>query len=284
MPSRHGPATPGSTPSAPGAEAIERYLDGLRSAGLGPATVARATTALRGLFRFLVDEGEGATTPPPRCARPACPAACPRPWPRMRSSLSWPRPVVPSPSTSAIAPCSSCSTPPAPASRRPWASRSADLNRDDDLVSLFGKGSKERLVPLGGPAQVCPRRTGSAPTAARSWPPARWSRRSDAEAVFLNARGARLSRQGAWAAVRFRAERAGLGQRVSPHVLRHSCATHMLAHGADIRVVQELLGHVSIATTQIYTRVSPEHLRRAYEAAHPRAAAACGQVEGSRAL
>ncbi len=69
--------------------------------------------------------------------------------------------------------------------------------------------------------------------------------------------------------VRGRAERAGLGQVVSPHVLRHSCATHMLAHGADIRVVQELLGHVSITTTQIYTRVSPEHLRRAYERPTP---------------
>jgi integrase/recombinase XerD len=101
--------------------------------------------------------------------------------------------------------------------------------------------------------------------------PRRFARRSDAAAVFLNVRGARLSRQGAWAAVQGRAERVGLGDVVSPHVLRHSCASHMLAHGADIRVVQEVLGHVSIATTQLYTRLSQDHLRTAYEQAHPRA-------------
>ena len=89
--------------------------------------------------------------------------------------------------------------------------------------------------------------------------------------MFLNTRGGRLSRQGAWAVVHGRAERVGLGYLVSPHVLRHSCASHMLAHGADIRVVQELLGHVSIATTQIYTKLSQDHLRASYERAHPRA-------------
>jgi len=101
--------------------------------------------------------------------------------------------------------------------------------------------------------------------------PAQWRRRDDAEAVFLNQRGGRLSRQGAWAIVRAYGTRVGLGGRLSPHVLRHSCATHMLDHGADIRVVQELLGHASISTTQVYTKVSPERLRAVYEAAHPRA-------------
>ena len=96
-------------------------------------------------------------------------------------------------------------------------------------------------------------------------------RRSDAEAVFLNVRGGRLTRVGAFGVVKKYADRVGLADRVSPHVLRHSCATHMLARGADIRVVQELLGHASVATTQRYTKVSPEHLRRAYEDAHPRA-------------
>jgi len=92
--------------------------------------------------------------------------------------------------------------------------------------------------------------------------------------VFLNARGNRLGRHGAYGVVMRYARKVGLGDVVSPHVLRHSCATHMLEHGADIRVVQELLGHVSISTTQLYTKVSPEHLRAAYEAAHPRAATA----------
>ena len=99
--------------------------------------------------------------------------------------------------------------------------------------------------------------------------------------MFINTRGGRLSRQGAWAVVHHRAERVGLGALVSPHVLRHSCASHMLAHGADIRVVQELLGHVSIATTQIYTKLSQDHLRTSYEQAHPRASTAPAQVGSS---
>ncbi|HMD45331.1 MAG TPA: site-specific tyrosine recombinase [Acidimicrobiales bacterium] len=146
----------------------------------------------------------------------------------------------------------------------------ADLAGAEGLVRLYGKGSKERLVPLGRYAAgalddwLGP---GGRPTLA----PRQWRRRGDAEAVFLNARGGRLSRQGAFGVVRKHAAAAGLVDRVSPHVLRHSCATHMLARGADIRVVQELLGHASIATTQLYTKVSAEHLRAAYESAHPRA-------------
>jgi integrase/recombinase XerD len=89
--------------------------------------------------------------------------------------------------------------------------------------------------------------------------------------VFLNARGGRLSRQAAWAVVKQYGRRAGLHGKLSPHVLRHSCATHLLDHGADLRVVQELLGHASISTTQVYTKVSQERLWDVYRAAHPRA-------------
>jgi integrase/recombinase XerD len=90
--------------------------------------------------------------------------------------------------------------------------------------------------------------------------------------VFLNARGGRLTRAGAWLVVKKHGDRVGLGGRLSPHVLRHSCATHLLDHGADIRAVQELLGHVSISTTQVYTKVSTERLWQVYQDAHPRAA------------
>lgn len=145
-----------------------------------------------------------------------------------------------------------------------------DVTADDGLLRLYGKGSKERVVPIG-------RCAGSAlavwlgPGGRPEVQPLHWRRRGDAEAVFLNARGGRLTRQGAFEIVRRHARRAGIRSPISPHTLRHSCATHMLGRGADIRVVQELLGHASIGTTQIYTKVTPEHLRAAYESAHPRA-------------
>jgi integrase/recombinase XerD len=141
---------------------------------------------------------------------------------------------------------------------------------DLPLLRVLGKGDKERLVPLGGVAREALARWLSGQGRALL-EPRKWRRRSDAEAVFLNARGGRLSRVGAFGVVKKYAGRVGLAEKVSPHVLRHSCATHMLGRGADVRVVQELLGHASIATTQRYTKVSPEHLRRAYEGAHPRA-------------
>jgi integrase/recombinase XerD len=144
-----------------------------------------------------------------------------------------------------------------------------DLDLEDGLLRVLGKGSKERIVPVGRTAREALARylVAGRPELAR---PDR-SARGDGEAVFLNTRGGRLSRQSCWKIVRTAGERAGLQGRLSPHVLRHSCATHMLEHGADIRVVQELLGHASLSTTQVYTKVSPERLRAVYEAAHPRA-------------
>jgi integrase/recombinase XerD len=145
-----------------------------------------------------------------------------------------------------------------------------DVDLDASLVRAFGKGSKERIVPIGGHATralVAWLGPGGRPELV----PASWRRRGDAEAVFLGSRGGRLTRQGAWDVLRRHGERAGLAGRLSPHVLRHSCATHMLDHGADIRAVQELLGHASIATTQVYTRVATERLWETYRSAHPRA-------------
>jgi integrase/recombinase XerD len=148
----------------------------------------------------------------------------------------------------------------------------ADIDADAGILRAMGKGSKERVVPIGRLArQALSAWLGRGGRDAMA--PARWARRGDAEAVFLNQRGGRLSRQGAWAIVRRYGDAVGLGERLTPHVLRHSCATHMLDHGADIRVVQELLGHASIATTQVYTRVSTERLRQVYDRAHPRARA-----------
>lgn len=143
-----------------------------------------------------------------------------------------------------------------------------DVDIERRLVRCFGKGSKERVVPLGTYALatldqwlVRGRPALNRAGAVRS-----------GDAVFLNTRsGARLTRQGAWLVLKRHAERAGLADKVSPHVLRHSCATHMLEGGADIRLVQEFLGHASIGTTQVYTRVSRHHLHEVFVSSHPRA-------------
>lgn len=147
-----------------------------------------------------------------------------------------------------------------------------DVDLDGALVRLFGKRSKERIVPLGRPAvrSLAVWFDQGRPALA----PAEWRSRDDADAVFLGARGGRLTRQGAWLVLQRWARAVGLGDdQVSPHVLRHSCATHLLDRGADIRTVQELLGHATVSTTQIYTRVATERLWQAYRDAHPRSGA-----------
>ncbi|MBP6043626.1 MAG: site-specific tyrosine recombinase XerD [Rhodoluna sp.] len=136
---------------------------------------------------------------------------------------------------------------------------------DPTLVRLFGKGSKERIVPVGSFAQ----KTLSAYLVRIR--PGLVALGKGTPALFLNQRGSRLSRQSAWQIIADAADNAGLSGKVSPHTLRHSFATHLLEGGADVRVVQELLGHSSVATTQIYTLVTVDRLREIYATAHPRA-------------
>ena len=140
------------------------------------------------------------------------------------------------------------------------------LDDPDAGLRLLGKGSKERHVPLGSYA-----RDAIDAWLVRGRPEWQARAKNPGPALLLNTRGARLSRQSAWAVVQRAAELANLGVEVSPHSLRHSFATHLLDGGADIRVVQELLGHSSVTTTQIYTLVTVEHLREVYLTAHPRA-------------
>ncbi|MCP2298772.1 integrase/recombinase XerD [Nocardia amikacinitolerans] len=141
-----------------------------------------------------------------------------------------------------------------------------DLDTEDRAVVLRGKGGKQRMVPIGRPAL-------SAVEAylVRGRPTLAAAGKNAAGALFLNARGGRLSRQSAWQVLQTAAERAGIGAAVSPHTLRHSFATHLLDGGADVRVVQELLGHASVTTTQIYTLVTVNTLREVWATAHPRA-------------
>jgi integrase/recombinase XerD len=148
-------------------------------------------------------------------------------------------------------------------------SEAVDLNVDDvidgDVVRLFGKGGKQRIVPLGSYARAA---IDAYLVRAR---PVFSVRGASTPALFLGSRGQRVSRQNAWLILRAVAERANLGLEISPHTFRHSFATHLLAGGADVRVVQELLGHSSVATTQIYTLVTADTLRDMYTTAHPRA-------------
>ncbi|ALA67490.1 site-specific tyrosine recombinase XerD [Corynebacterium lactis] len=139
-----------------------------------------------------------------------------------------------------------------------------DVDRETNLVLLRGKGDKERIVPVGSPAMA----------ALDKWltrgRPA-WVRANSGPALFINSLGRRLSRQSAGNTLAELGERAGLAVKISPHTLRHSFGTHLIEGGADVRVVQELLGHASVTTTQIYTMITAENMRRVWAGAHPRA-------------
>ena len=141
------------------------------------------------------------------------------------------------------------------------------LSKELPILRLKGKGNKERLVPVGSHALRALERY-----LVRSRPVLSGKSKSSS-ALFLNARGSKLSRQSAWTILQAAAQRADLAGKVSPHTMRHSFATHLLENGADVRVVQELLGHASVTTTQIYTLVTVDQLREVYATAHPRAQA-----------
>lgn len=251
-------------------EVIEDYLDHLRAQARAPSSIARALVVVRCLHRFLSQEGHLEADPSFGVEAPKVPQGLPKALAE-EEVVSLIAAVV---GHDAIA-------------RRDRAMIELlygsglriselvrlslpDLDLDAGVLRAFGKGSKERVVPVAGLALEA-MSAWLSPSGRHHLRPEHWARRDDAAAVFLNARGGRLSRQGAWGVVRRYGDRVGLGDRLSPHVLRHSCATHMLDHGADIRVVQELLGHASVSTTQVYTRVSTERLRAVYETAHPRA-------------
>ena len=249
---------------------IEDYVGALRSDGKAPASVARAVVAVRSLHRFLADEGMTGGDPSADLEPPRVPSSLPKALTERDVNALLDAPLGDEPLV-----------------RRDRAVLEvlygtgiriselvglslADVDIDGALLRAFGKGAKERIVPLGRPAR----------RSLEAWlddggrgavVPERWARRGDAEAVFLNARGRRITRQGAWLVVKRYGDQVGLGAKLSPHVLRHSCATHMLDHGADIRAVQELLGHATISTTQVYTKVSTERLWRVSDEAHPRA-------------
>jgi integrase/recombinase XerD len=230
-----------------------------------PASVARTLAAVRSFHKFLVREGDATDDPAEGVSRPKVPRNLPRPL-----TVDEVGALVAAPGGDGK-----------PATLRDRAiletlygaglriSELVGLDVDDvDLeegsVRAVGKGSKERVVPLGRYA------TKAVESYLVRGRPSLAGPRSGG-ALFLNQRGGRLTRQGTTNMIKAQAKRAGIRKRVTPHMLRHSFATHLLEGGADVRVVQELLGHASVATTQIYTLVTKDRLRKVYFDAHPRA-------------
>lgn len=251
---------------------IESFLGALRTGdddhvALGTASAARTIVAVRGLHRFWLRE-QIVPTDVTAAVKPPRPAA------RLPKAL--PLSDIESILDAAGAPGTTLASRDRALLELLYGSGARisevvgldidDLDLELSTVLLRGKGGKQRIVPLGSYARNA---LIDYLTASR---PALVSVTTATPAVFLNARGGRLSRQSAWTVLAKAAERAGITTDVSPHTLRHSFATHLLDGGADVRVVQELLGHASVTTTQIYTLVTVEKLREIYATAHPRAA------------
>lgn len=263
----------GIPPSGAAADDLTDYLGFLRSKGAdgaaySPASVARMLVSLRSFHRFLVREGHASVDPTAKIGSPKRPKSIPKAIP-----LEDVERLIESPARDNLGKRDRAIL----ESLYGAGMRISELvNLDLDDVDLdegtvlirSGKGGKSRRVPIGRAA-----RSALADYVTTVRPQLIAKSRAPGAAIFLNARGSRLSRQGCWKILRRYAEMAGLEDRVSPHTLRHSFATHMLDAGADIRVVQDLLGHASLATTQVYTLVSDSKLREVYYSSHPRARA-----------
>ncbi|MGH9171727.1 MAG: tyrosine recombinase [Acidimicrobiales bacterium] len=263
-------ATRGLGVSEAPAGVVEDYMAVLASSGRRATSNARALAAIRGVHRFCVDERGVATDPTDGLPGPRLPQPIPKALSEAEVELLLS--AVVGEDAKALRDRAILELLYATGVRISELAglRLSDLDRSEQLAIVFGKGSKERVVPYGRHAAAALDAWLAAGGRA-AMAPLRWARRHDEEALFISSRGKRMTRQSVWVVVNTAAKKVHLDDKVTPHVLRHSCATHMLEHGADIRVVQELLGHAAITTTQVYTKVSGDLLRRAYVSAHPRA-------------
>ena len=241
------------------------YLLNLKERNYAPTTVARKVAATKSFFSFMVSEGIIKSNPIQEVGSPRVGKSLPKP-----ISISQVRRLLEQPTKR--------DTPEAKRDTAMLELLYASGMRVSELVSLnlndmdmeggyvrcFGKGHKERLIPIHK------RATSAVENYIKEDRP-RLAHGKDEPALFLNARGERLTRQGLWQILKGYAKSAELGTDITPHTLRHSFATHMLNGGADLRSVQELLGHANISTTQVYTHLTTEHIRSSYDRSHPRA-------------
>ncbi len=243
---------------------LRDFIYQLKDLGLSPSSIRRQISAMRTYFRFLVGEGYLARDPTAKLNTP-------KSWRRLPEVLS-------------LAEVEALLSSPSVDDPLGWRDRAlleigygaglrvselvglrdSDIWFDQGLVRVIGKGNKERLVPIGR------RALGAAAVYSREIRPA-LDQGSSQGRFLLNRRGRPLSRVGAWGIIKRLAKRAGIAKRVTPHTLRHTFATHLLERGADLRAVQEMLGHADLSTTQIYTHVDREYLRTVHQKYHPRA-------------
>lgn len=252
-----------TAPSDLGTRILRDYIYHLKDIGLAPASIRRNVSAMRSYFRFLVGEGHVVRDPTERLETP-------RRWRTLPQVLTVGEVerllAVPSLDDSMAFRDRAMLELAYAAGLRvsEWISLGVkDVLFEEQLVRVFGKGSKERLVPMGRKALA------AIAIYVRELRP-RLEHGAGRGALFLNARGEPLSRMGAWKILRKHVKQAGIAKRVTPHTLRHSFATHLLEGGADLRAVQEMLGHADISTTQIYTHVDREYLRSVHRQFHPR--------------
>jgi len=248
-----------------GRQGILSYLLNLKERNYASTTIARKVAAARSFFGFMLAEGIIKADPTENMSSPTVGKSLPKP-----ISISQVRQLLDQPAK--------LSTPEAKRDQAMLQLLYASGMRISELVSLnlgdvdteggyvrcFGKGHKERVIPIHEQAALAVKEY------AENTRPKLLHNKSET-ALFLNPRGDRLTRQGFWQKLKEYAKSANLDIHISPHTLRHSFATHMLSGGADLRAVQELLGHANISTTQVYTHLTSEHVRRTYEKSHPRA-------------
>ncbi len=259
----HFTATLGTPVESLSHDDLEAFVRGRMAAGLAPRTVARLVACVRGFYRFLVRDGQIQIDP-------AGDLHAPRAWPALPKFLSIEdvnrlidQPDVATPLGMRDRALIELLYATGMRVSELVSVRPADLNLQAGYLTCLGKGSKERLVPMGSPAVDWIRRyirEGRPPLV----------RGRACEWLFVNARGTQLGRVGFWKILKKYALQAGLPHDLSPHVIRHSFATHLLERGADLRSIQSLLGHADLSTTQIYTHIAAARLKVVYEQFHPR--------------